>query len=214
MSGVSPVSHGGRGRRCAAAMRPRRGAWGRAGAWAATLLALAIVSACERKAPLADAFPATLTAESTCAVDGMLLMEQPGPKGQLLLSDGERLFYCDVRELFEALHDADLSHRILAAYAQPMDGRPWGSHADGWADARELTYVMGSERWGAMGPTLVPFRSVAAAHRFRDTHGGAVRPAPELTAQVMRAYAREAHEAMRKRMAPDPHAGTGRQSHN
>lgn len=187
---------------------------GRAGGWRlllpAVLLAVPVLlAACEREGTVADAFPEPIAADTACAVDGMLLRPHPGPKGQIVHADGTRSFYCDVREVFEALHDPEQGHRVARAFVQPMDGRAWAGHDDGWADARELIYVLGSRRMGHMGPTLVPFRERPAAQEFMAGHGGRVVTAADLTAEAVAAYVREARRTLRDMQVGAAPAGNG-----
>lgn len=162
----------------------------------AALLALGL-AACKRHTPIAQAFPEPIGASTTCAVDGMLLSNHPGPKGQVVYKDGTRAYFCDVRELWEALYDPEQAHRIAQAYVQPMDGRDWGPHPDGWADAHTLRYVLGSRRMGHMGPTMAPFREQAAAHAFMAEQGGRLVAAADLTAEAVAAYAEEVRGTLR-----------------
>lgn len=178
---------------------------------AAALLAVAVVAAlaltaCERQSRIADAFAEPIVAGTTCAADGMLLLNHPGPKGQIVYTDGSRAFFCDVREVFEALHDPEQAHRVATAFVQPMDGRSWESHPDGWADAQGLVYVLGSARMGHMGPTMVPFHAEDAARGFMAEHGGRMLAARDLTEPAVAAYVREARNALRQM---DMSGGTG-----
>ena len=161
------------------------------------LLVLAFAG-CKRGGSVAEAFPEPIQATTTCAVDGMLLMNHPGPKGQIVFKDGTRAFYCDVREVFEALYDPEQAHRIARAFVQPFDGRDWQvAYKDGWAEVRELTYVLGSRQMGHMGPTLVPFREHERAQAFVQEQGGHLVTGPALTAEAVSAYVREARAALR-----------------
>src|ERR1035437_7434566 len=40
------------------------------------------------------------TADTACALDGMLLKDYPGPKAQIQYVEGKPDFYCDLMELF------------------------------------------------------------------------------------------------------------------
>lgn len=172
-------------------------AW-RMGAQIVLIVALGTLSAaCERKEQLAEVFPQALASASVCANDGMLLMQHRGPKGQIRLDDGEVRLYCDTKEFFEALYDADLSHRIAKSWVQPFDDRAWAAHSDGWAEPGGLVYVFGSRLQGSMGPTIVPFSKAEAAHGFIAQYDGRMLAASELSADVVAHYRREIREGMR-----------------
>jgi nitrous oxide reductase accessory protein NosL len=111
--------------------------------------------------------------------------------------------------MLNALHDPDRAHAIGKAYVQNFDGRKWGSYADGWVDASEAVYVMGSRRMGAMGPTLVPFLARGNAEAFAKTNGGVVLAFKQITAEVMAEHARMA----RKHLREGGGAGGGMRTH-
>ena len=178
--------------------------------WLAVSLA---VTACEGKRRVSEAFPRNLGADTACSVDGMLLMSHPGPKGQVELKDGSALFFCDAKELFQALYDPNQSHRIARAFAQPMDGREWGAYADGWEEVNKLIFVLGSRRAGSMGPAIVPFRTGQAARDFAHGEGGWVLAGSALTAQVVADYIRDAREQMRGKGGPPDAEGARHGTH-
>lgn len=170
----------------------------RVASFAALALALGVAAGCHRQeSPVAQAFAAPLTAADTCAVDGMILMEHPGPKGQVLLPDGTRRYYCDLKEMFGEWFDPERTPAGSVAFVQAMDGRAWAPHADGWVRAAQARYVLGSPLAGAMGPTLVPFRAQEAAEAFIARHGGRLVAYQALDADVLARYAGEVRGMMR-----------------
>lgn len=174
------------------------------------VLAFAVLAGCHRHAsPIAQAFAVPLTRGDTCAVDGMILMEHPGPKGQVLLPDGTRRYYCDLKELFGDWFDRERTPAGSVAFVQAMDGRAWAAHADGWVRADQARYVLGSSLAGAMGPTLVPFRQQAAAEAFIASHGGRLVAYQALDAEALARYAREVREMMRDNRVVYADGGTG-----
>lgn len=164
-----------------------------------SVLALALLAGCHHhKGRIAQTFAAPLTSADTCVVDGMILMEHPGPKGQVLLPNGTRRYYCDLKELFGDWFDRERTPEGSVAFVQAMDGRNWAAHRDGWVRAQEAVYVLGSPLSGAMGPTLVPFREKSAAEAFIAQHnGGRVVAYQALNADVLASYLREVRELMR-----------------
>ena len=170
---------------------------------------LLLVSAgCEKEPPPHAVAPLTLTRAAESAEDGMILLDYPGPKSQVLKRDGTVDFFCDTVGLLNALHDPDRAPAISRAFVQPFDGREWGSYADGWVEASEPVYVIGSRRMGAMGPTLVPFRERKNAAAFASRHGGKILAFEEITAKVMTEHARMVRARMRG--GDGPAAGMGR----
>lgn len=117
--------------------------------------------------------PAEIAGDSACALDGMLLAEFPGPKGQIHYR-GERTVHwcCDTLELLSALLAPEQIRKVAAAYVQDMGLADWERPRGHWIDARQATYVLGSKRVGAMGVTAVPFSAETAARAFVAQHGG------------------------------------------
>jgi copper chaperone NosL len=163
----------------------------------ALLFSAWLLAGCEKEADIGAAFPQVLPPDAACAVDGMLLMDHPGPKGQALLKDGTVQYFCDTKELFSALHDPDQSHRIVRAFVQPMAGDAFEARADGFEDAGSLWYVLDAAMEGAMGKTIIPFRTEDAAKAFVAREGGWILPARELSAQIVADYVRAVRESLR-----------------
>jgi len=180
---------------------------------AALLVTVLAISGCEGKRRISEAFPRNVGADTACSVDGMLLMSHPGPKGQVELKDGSALFFCDAKELFQALYDPNQSHRIARAFVQPMDGREWGAYADGWEELSKLTLVLASRRAGSMGPTIAPFRAEPAAREFASAEGGWVLAASSMTAQVVADYLESVQEELRKEGGAPAAEGAGGGAH-
>ncbi len=174
--------------------------------------------------------PKELTREAVSVDDGMILVDFPGPKGQLHRPDGSIEYFCETTGMLAALRDPARGQRVAAAFVQAFDDRPWGSFKDGWVPVADPYFVMGSDRMGAMGPTLVPFRERAKAEAFAKEHGGAILRFDEITAQRLDEFAKSVREKFTQRnpgqMAPgqegpgmqgtmpmgpgrSPHAGMG-----
>lgn len=109
-----------------------------------------------------------------CHLCGMVISEQPGPKGELYErgASAPRKF-CSTRDLFAYLLDPERSHRIETVYVHDMAVTPW-DHPDDetFIDAREAWFVAGSDRPGSMGATLGSFSRRDHAQAFVDTYGG------------------------------------------
>jgi len=67
-------------------------------------------------------------------------------------------------------------------YVHDMAQSEWDSPVDtALIDAREAFYVIGSERLGAMGPTLASFADSTAADSFAAEFGGQVKAFADIT---------------------------------
>ncbi len=114
-----------------------------------------------------------------CHLCGMIITNFPGPKGQLYErghtsgSNNASRKFCSTRDLFAYLLDPEHRHNVQSVFVHDMAVTPW-DHPDDetYIDARTAWYVVGSQRNGAMGPTLASFSSEATAQAFADNNGG------------------------------------------
>jgi len=136
----------------------------------AALVLLAIITGCSGQKTPAQALEPTRS--SMCALDGMLLVDYPGPKGQILYNDEEREFYCDTVELLSIYLRPEQQKRIRAVFTQDMGKADWKEPRDHWIDAKKAYYVQGSKLHGSMGPTFASFASKGDAESFIKQHGG------------------------------------------
>jgi len=136
----------------------------------ATLLLFSIITGCSGKDTPVQALEPNRS--SMCALDGMLLLDYPGPKGQILYNDGEREFYCDTVELLSIFLRPEQQRRIRAIFTQDMGKTDWKEPRDHWIDATKAYYVQGSELHGSMGPTFATFANKEDAESFIKKHGG------------------------------------------
>ena len=111
--------------------------------------------------------PLEIDGSSSCALDGMLLADYPGPKAQILYADQAKpAFFCDTMELINQLHAGEQVRAIKGAYVQDMGKADWNQPQGHWIDAKTALYVVGSKRHGSMGPTIASFAQEEDAARF------------------------------------------------
>ncbi|MBZ0091691.1 MAG: nitrous oxide reductase accessory protein NosL [Sulfuricellaceae bacterium] len=151
--------------------------------WLAVVGLCALLSACN-KAPeqLAAIEPAKTAA---CALDGMLLMDYPGPKGQIQYDKGETDFFCDTVEMLSIYLRPEQQKRVKGIFTQDMGKADWKNPVGHWIDAKSAYYVLGSTRQGSMGPTLASFANVADADAFAKQYGGKVLRFKEITPDMV-----------------------------
>jgi copper chaperone NosL len=144
-------------------------------------LAVAI-SACNK--PTAHVAPQAITAGTSCSLDGMMLSEFPGPKGQIHYAIGEPDFFCDTVEMFSIYLQPEQKKRITGIFTQDMGKTDWEKPKDSWIDAKQALYVLGSKKNGSMGPTLASFSLRQDAENFSKKFGGKVLRFDEITPEM------------------------------
>lgn len=114
-----------------------------------------------------------IDASTTCELDGMLLADYPGPKGQIFYSGQDKpQFFCDTVELLHTLLLPEQVKAVAAAYVQDMGKADWDKPQGHWIDAKTALYVIGGKRHGSMGPTIGSFAAEADAQAFAKQWGG------------------------------------------
>ncbi len=128
---------------------------------------------CGQSSAAASSAPAEIDAQASCSLDGMLLADYPGPKGQIRY-DGvaDMQWFCDSVELLSVLLAPEQVRAVQSAHVQDMALADWDQPRGHWIDARQALYVLGSKRHGSMGPTAASFATEAAAQAFVQQHGG------------------------------------------
>ncbi len=145
----------------------------------AAVLGVALLAACtEPERPVVAQEP---TAATTCVLDGMLLADFPGPKGQIHYDKGAPEFFCDTFELLASYLVPEQQRRVRAVFTQDMAKADWKKPVGSWIDARSAFYVFGSDMQGSMGPTAASFARREDAAAFARQHGGKVVPFEEIT---------------------------------
>ncbi len=146
-------------------------------------LGLSALTACSRDSadsPTSKG-PQEINANSSCSLDGMLLADYPGPKGQIRYKDDPELYwFCDGTELLAALLKPEQVRTLEGAWVQDMGKADWANPIGHWVDARQAIYVLGSKRHGSMGSTAASFSDRAMAQSFKQTWGGRVMNFAEL----------------------------------
>lgn len=123
-----------------------------------------------------------IDAATSCALDGMLLADYPGPKAQIHYRDvAEPDWFCDTIEMFSIYLNPEQARAVSAVFVQDMGKADWDAPRGHWIDAKAAFYVFGSKRLGSMGPTAAAFAREADAKAFAAEHGGTVLRFDEVT---------------------------------
>ncbi|WP_260789554.1 nitrous oxide reductase accessory protein NosL [Aquabacterium sp. OR-4] len=158
----------------------------RCGAGLAALGTLALAGCGRETGAAAPVAAVDFDNAASCALDGMLLAEYPGPKGQIQLSgQPQPEWYCDTLELLNAMLRPEQVRKRQGAWVQDMARADWERPRGHWIDARSAHYVLQSRRKGSMGATAASFADAAAAQAFVQQHGGRVVAYAELKPEMV-----------------------------
>lgn len=150
---------------------------------ALALTLAAVLTACDK--PEAAVQPQAIQTGTACSMDGMILADFPGPKGQIHYASGAPDFFCDTMELFSIYLQPEQQKRITAIFTQDMAKADWEKPEDNWIDAKKAWFVLGSSKTGSMGPTLAAFAEQKAAESFAGEYGGKVLKFEEVTSEMV-----------------------------
>ena len=133
---------------------------------------------------------ATNTDTGTCAACGMVMREQPAPRGQVVHRDGTRAFLCSIDDLVQYLDIPSPAGKPTRIYAEVMpdehDSKDMNQAWQPWFDVAELFFVTGIERGAVMGDPVMTYRARAAAEKAAEKWGGSL-----VTFEQLRAANRE-----------------------
>jgi copper chaperone NosL len=145
---------------------------------AAIAFALVSLLGCDEEKSAAAPPPHELSAEAIGYYCGMIVLEHPGPKGQIILaSRDEPVWFSSARDALAFTMLPEEAKDIRAIYVSDMGKAPsWEAPgAANWVEARSAYFVIGSRMRGGMGAAeTAPFSDRAAAERFAEQHGGNV----------------------------------------
>jgi copper chaperone NosL len=119
------------------------------------------------------------------SIDGMILLDYPGPKGQIHYDSGKPDFFCDTVGLFSMYLQPDQQKRVRGLFVQDMAQADWNNPTGHWIDAKAAFYVVGSKARGAMGPTLASFARPEDAQAFAGKEGGQVYRFDQVTPEMV-----------------------------
>ncbi len=104
---------------------------------------------------------ASTIAATSCEVCGMIVAEQPAPRGQLVYRDGTRAGFCSLGELRATVQSRSPHGTPVALYVEalPADFDPTANSTAelAWIPAEHATYLTGATRPMVMGLPLLSF---------------------------------------------------------
>lgn len=147
------------------------------------VLAAALLAGCGSGATSSG--PAELVTGAYCELDGMMLADYPGPKGQIRYAGGKVEYFCDTVELLSMYLQPEQVRKIDGAYTQDMGKTDWEHPQGHWISIESAFFVADSRRIGSMGPTIGAFSSRAEAEAFVGQQGGRVLTLAEITPELV-----------------------------
>ena len=143
-----------------------------------TILAALLLHACgEPEHEAVAPAPGELSREAIGYYCNMIVIDHHGPKGQVFISGrDEPIWFTSVRDTITFTLLPEEPKNIAAIYVNDMGRASWNQpEPDTWIDARQASYVIGSDKVGGMGaPEAVPFADRSAAEAFASRYGGKV----------------------------------------
>lgn len=149
----------------------------------AGIAAILLLAACSPA--IQQALAQEPSADTACALDGMVLQDFPGPKAQIQYGEGKPDFYCDLMELFAVVLAPEQKRAVAGLFVQDMGKADWEHPQGHWIAAKSASYVVGSRKSGSMGPTLASFSTAQEATAFAKAEGGKVLPFEQITAAML-----------------------------
>ncbi len=150
-------------------------------ALAALVLALACCLGC-RSQSNQDGQQAVVSAEpidvQECAACGMVVREQPAPRGQVVHRDGTRAYFCSLGDMLQYIKTPSPHGAVAQVFVELLDpsvdpNKP-RVELRPWAPAEKTTFVVGVPRPGIMGKPVLAYGSAAEAATVAKKHGGEV----------------------------------------
>lgn len=149
-------------------------------------LAATALTACGQSGTQTAVVPLEIGHGTSCALDGMLLADYPGPKAQIhYAGQAEPDFFCDTVEMFNIHLSPEQVRAVQGLFVQDMGRADWDAPRDHWIDAKTAYYVHGSKRRGSMGPTIASFAQEADAVKFAAGYGGKVYRFADITPDMV-----------------------------
>ena len=111
-----------------------------------------------------------------CHSCGMVVRDQPAPRGQVIHRDGTRAFFCSISDLLLYMETPSPHGKIQQSFVEVMDRAANPNVLDNgeldWLPTETAGYVLGFPRKGIMGLPVLVFENDQIAKEAAETHGG------------------------------------------
>lgn len=113
-----------------------------------------------------------------CNACGMVVRDQPAPRGQAVHRDGTRAWFCSLGDMMVYLDTPSPHGSVNHVYVELMnpDHKPenLAVQLQPWQNASEVFYVLDVERPAIMGPPVLSYKSAADADQAAQAYDGRV----------------------------------------
>lgn len=152
-----------------------------------TVLALSIVAGCGEEKKTTIPTPVAFDKHDRCLICGMVILNYPGAKAQTFIEgEKEPQKFCSVKDGFVFVLQPENARRLVVFYVSDYGSERKGGIPEKLLNAKEATYVVGSDVRGAMGKSILPFASREEARKFASSHGGDVLGFTDINLQVLK----------------------------
>ncbi|MCO4761361.1 MAG: nitrous oxide reductase accessory protein NosL [Myxococcales bacterium] len=133
------------------------------------LLAAVVMAGCGKEQAKVAAKPVSAKAigPAECAACGMVVREQPAPRGQLVHRDGTHVFFCSLGDMVQYIQAPSPHGKATHVYVETLDTKVDPEKpemgARPWILAGKAHYLLGAKRRGIMGPPVLSFGNQADA---------------------------------------------------
>ena len=142
------------------------------------LLGLVLLGACDDEPASVKPEPVSMTAEALGYYCQMNILEHDGPVAQIHRAEFEQpIWFSQVRDAIAYTRLPEETDSMTAFYVSDMSAAPAGGRPDPirWVDAKEASFVIGSDLAGGMGaPEAVPFLDADEAAAYVAVRGGEI----------------------------------------
>ncbi|WP_022940905.1 nitrous oxide reductase accessory protein NosL [Psychromonas hadalis] len=150
-----------------------------------SLISLLFIAGCNDTQSELQMLKQAVAIESSdeCHLCGMLIINYPGPKGEVADKRSEQINkFCSTRDMFAFYLQPENKRQVTQLFVHDMSKMPWDEPNDGhFIDATTAWFVIHSSKRGAMGQTLASFGKKEHAQAFKKEFGGTVYGFEEIT---------------------------------
>jgi len=111
-----------------------------------------------------------------CAACGMIVREQPSPRGQLVHKDGTRQFFCSVGDMVTYLTAPSPHGHVVNTWVEVQDAlaNPIAHDTTNqpWKPTANATFVLGAKRPRIMGTPVLVYAGKELATKAAKQHSG------------------------------------------